>query len=259
MDAFTEFQQLFQQRRIEEAWSLFLDTYRRLLFATVRTFANDRDDVMEMFAHVCAELSANDCARLRRFVDDSRRASFSTWLVVVVRNLCVDWLRARDGRQRDTCPNELSPMGSRIYSLLFVEGCTHAEARETIASETGAAFNEKRYREELREVFNVVFSRKSRGKHTVTVPADVDGPPSPFEQVVSFDASAKVARLLGQLEPSTRLAVVMFVVDGTPAADIARALGWPDAKSVYNRVYRALAAMRRELDMHDISRDDLIG
>jgi DNA-directed RNA polymerase specialized sigma24 family protein len=41
------------------------------------------------------------------------------------------------------------------------------------------------------------------------------------------------------------------------AADVARLVGWPDAKAVYNRVYRALATLRAELGREGIGSGDL--
>ena len=43
-------------------------------------------------------------------------AKFSTWLVAVIRNLVIDWIRARDGRTRDTEPEDLSSTAQRVYS-----------------------------------------------------------------------------------------------------------------------------------------------
>jgi DNA-directed RNA polymerase specialized sigma24 family protein len=54
-----------------------------------------------------------------------------------------------------------------------------------------------------------------------------------------------------------RVAVQFYVVDELPAADIARIVGLPNAKAVYNRVYRALAALRERLAQEDVRREDL--
>jgi DNA-directed RNA polymerase specialized sigma24 family protein len=54
-----------------------------------------------------------------------------------------------------------------------------------------------------------------------------------------------------------RVAVHLYVVEELPAADIARILGLPNAKAVYNRVYRALAALRQRLVQDGFLREDL--
>ena len=49
------------------------------------------------------------------------------------------------------------------------------------------------------------------------------------------------------------LAVRLFVVDGLRAAEVALIVGWPHAKAVYNRVERALRAMRAALEDQGIA------
>jgi DNA-directed RNA polymerase specialized sigma24 family protein len=51
--------------------------------------------------------------------------------------------------------------------------------------------------------------------------------------------------------------VRLFVVEEPPAAEVARIVGWPRAKTVYNRVYRALAAMRVHFERSGIGPGDL--
>ena len=42
----------------DPAWDLFLGRYRRLIFATIRHYAQDYDDVMDVFARVCERCPA---------------------------------------------------------------------------------------------------------------------------------------------------------------------------------------------------------
>ena len=95
---------------------------RRLIFAQIRRATTEPDDVMDIFAHVCERLHENELARLQVFAfSTAPRASFATWLVAVVRNLIVDWFRARDGRSRAQPPKSLSPLARRVYELVFLE------------------------------------------------------------------------------------------------------------------------------------------
>ena len=69
---------------------------------------------MDAYAYVLEHLRERDCARLRAYADNGP-ASFSTWLVVVARRLCVDWQRTRYGRVGG---NESSPMASPVRRRL---------------------------------------------------------------------------------------------------------------------------------------------
>ena len=53
--------------RGEAMWDRFIDDHRRLIFSAIRHYLKDPDDVMDVFAQVCAALRDNDFARLRRF------------------------------------------------------------------------------------------------------------------------------------------------------------------------------------------------
>ncbi len=66
-----------------------------------------------------------------------------------------------------------------------------------------------------------------------------------------------MAALLGTQPADVRLAVELFVVDGMGAADVARLVGWPDAKTVYNRVSRALKSLRSRLEQEGIGPGDI--
>ncbi|HLB10726.1 MAG TPA: sigma factor-like helix-turn-helix DNA-binding protein, partial [Gemmatimonadaceae bacterium] len=67
------------------------------------------------------------------------------------------------------------------------------------------------------------------------------------EDVEHADEAARLARALAQLTAKEREAIQLFVVEERPAAEVAQAVGWPNAKAVYNRVGRALAALRTVL------------
>jgi DNA-directed RNA polymerase specialized sigma24 family protein len=81
-----------------------------------------------------------------------------------------------------------------------------------------------------------------------------DDTPDP---AVILDTKLRITTALNSLEPDDRLAVEMFVVYGMPAAAVARVLQWPNAKAVYNRVYRGLARLRASLMRQGIRREDL--
>jgi DNA-directed RNA polymerase specialized sigma24 family protein len=140
-----------QRGRSDPAWDLFLARYRRLIFAAIRHYAQDYDDVMDVFARVCETLREGDCRRLRSYIDEPHhRARFSTWLVTVVRHTTVDWFRARDGRRRlSTAAEKLPPLRRRIFELVFQDRRSHVEAYELIRSREGPALSFRVFQSEL--------------------------------------------------------------------------------------------------------------
>src|SRR5262245_44004974 len=87
--------------RVPATWDEFLDHYASDLFRIVRLFADSYDDRMDLFLFVCERLQADGMRRLRSFrYRPEAPCRFSTFLSVVVKNIALDHLRARQGRFR---------------------------------------------------------------------------------------------------------------------------------------------------------------
>ena len=251
----------------ERAWDLFLGQYRALIFATIRRYARDHDEVMDAFAEVCSGLRRDQLARLRKYWDRSTHtARFSTWLVVVVHRQVIDWGRQHVFRRRVQYQAALSPQQRQIFDYIFVERRSHIETYELVRSTVDPSLSFRAFARELRAIYQAV---ERRGAIRST--REIDGPAAflAIEDVVEglrdddedpaviLDTHLRIASALSSLRADERLAVEMFVVHEMPAAAIARALGLPNAKAVYNRVYRALAALRASLKRQGIEREDL--
>lgn len=230
----------------EGAWDLFLARYRRLLFATIRNHARDYDEVMDVFTAVCEALRENDLARLRLYGSGGvHRARFSTWLVVVVRNLALDRLRAVHGRRRPpAAADRLPPLQRRIFDLVFVKRYEHREAYERIRS-AGPDLSFGRFLQELAAVYRTVGWRAPRHEPTPGAgePSFIDGAAVPERERREI-----LDRALAALPGEDAAVVRLYVVEGVSAAEVARILALPNAKAVYNRVYRALAVLRARLE-----------
>jgi len=233
----------------EAAWDLFIERYRRLIFGAIRRYTGEPDDVMDVFARVCEALREHDFTRLRRCaarLDPDR--PFSTLLVAVVHNLAIDWFRHRDGRRRlSTIAAALPPLRQRIFEYVFVDGRSHVEAYELLRSREAPNLPFGEFLTELSATYRAV--RAGRHGHlaaelAVPPPALPDAPPDP---AVAAEQRVLLARALDALPPDDRLAVQLYVVDDMPAEQVAHVLGYPNTKTVYNRVYRALGAIRTHL------------
>ncbi len=247
--------------RPDAAWDLVLTRYRRLIFATIRRYAQDYDDVMDVFARVCEALREDDLRRLRGWASESHHAAqFSTWLVTVVRHLTIDWFRARNGRQRlSALGAALPPMRRRIFELVFLQHRSHAEAYELLCGTAAPDLTFRDFLAELRATYRAVTeSRRGRVLREFGPPQPAEDAPDPPESPSILAGRQRVLeRLLKSLDPVDRVAVQMYVVDELAAADIARVLGLPNPKAVYNRVYRALAALRAQLQSEGLLREDI--
>jgi len=233
----------------DTAWTLFLARYHRLIGATVARCIPDAEDARDAFAHLCDKLWEGDLGRLRRFHEGSHHAAkFSTWLVVVVRNLAIDWRRSRDGRPRTTAPAGLSSLREEIYHLVLVQRRSHAETYEILRSKRNDLCPFPQFLREVRETYREVDARRwsHLAMHQIFAfesaeSAEVD------DDVDSGVQRGRLAEALSRLSESDRGALQLFLVEERPAAEVARTLGWANSKTVYNRVRRALAVLRARL------------
>jgi len=249
-----------QEGDLDGAWDLLVERYRRLILATIRHYADDYDDVMEVFARVCEGLRENELERLRRYAEQSHSARFSTWLVTVVRNLTIDWFRHEKGRPRlSQAVAALPPVQQKIYEYVFHRSRSHTEAYELIRTRDGIPLSFGEFLRELAACYRAL-SEGRKGR----LLRELMGPPPLEELHPAMEASLNPSALSGALEealqgldPEERFAVELFVVDEVPAAEVARIVGWPSAKTVYNRVYRTLARLRAALERQGVGRSDL--
>ncbi|PYP15934.1 MAG: hypothetical protein DMD52_08860 [Gemmatimonadetes bacterium] len=168
-----------QGGRPEAAWDRLLERYRRLIFAAIRHYAQDYDEVMDVFARVCEVLREDDLARLRCYVEQPiHSARFSTWLVTVVRHLTIDWFRHRHGRRRLSALAERLPaLRRRIFELVFFERRSSVEAYELLRAREAPDLPFGRFLSELRETHKAATAGR-RGR----VLRELGPPPAPEPQ-----------------------------------------------------------------------------
>lgn len=241
------------------AWDSFESRYRPLMLATIRRLIPDIDDVMDVYAEACAALTADSFARLRSYSGRAAaRAAVSTWLVIVVRNITVDWLRSTEGRRQTPVPAGLSGLHRDIYLALCIGGHSAVEAFEVVRARSGL---EMTFAAFLREIRLVRQTNPCPDSLPVRRPEPL--PLLPEIPVLTgdpgelADLAGRLAAALDMHPPDVRLAVQLFVIDELSAADVARLVGWPNAKAVYNRVSRALESMRAALEREGVGRGDL--
>ncbi len=150
-------------------WAAFIQRHQPAILRVIARRVQDPDDRMDVFAVVCEALSADDCRRLRRYNRTSWcRAKFATWLAAVVRNLTIDWLRARDGRPQRSVPPHLSPLHQAIYQAVCLDGQPYAAAYEAIRARMESAMTYPRFLRQVRELNRIERARGEWGSGCVS-------------------------------------------------------------------------------------------
>ena len=191
----------------DEAWAALVAKYSRLLLTVARDVAPEHDAAMDAYAFVLERLREGDCRRLRGFVADGR-SSFTTWLVVVARRLCVDHYRQRYGR---------ATRGTGDPSLARTE------------------------RSSRRRLFDLV----TVGIDLTTV---IDAStPDPDTIVRTAQRDGVLGCAIDALEPADQLLLKLRFEDDLSAREIASLLRLPSPFHVYRRLATVCGSLRRML------------
>ena len=119
-----------------QSWESFLRDYSGFLLGCIRRFTVDPDERMDMYAHVCTRLRADECRRLRQFRGvgaGGTTCKFTTWLATVTLNLCREWIRGARGRRRLYRSIErLSAKHALVFKHRYWHGFTSRQILELI-------------------------------------------------------------------------------------------------------------------------------
>ena len=231
------------------AWAAFDRDHRKLFLSVIRRLVSDHDQVEDAFTVVAAALSADNFARLRRYSqDDPARAAFSSWLIVVVRRLVIDWLRQAHGRERRAVPSDLEGWQRAMYVARCLERLSAAETFELMRGARGHELDFPMFLRELRALARSHPCPEVRpGRRLEPLSLTADFAVTAADPAEAVDQSRRLVALLDAEPADVRLAIQLFVVEELGAAEVARVVGWPNAKAVYNRVSRSLTRMRESL------------
>jgi RNA polymerase sigma factor (sigma-70 family) len=246
-----------------QAWSEFLDAYSSLIFHTVKLFERDADPVADCFLFVCERLSEKQFRRLRSFKLGGA-ARFSTWLRVVVRNLCLDWRRKEYGRHRVfQSIARLEALDQAIFHCIYEQSLSKDECiiilranypRLTMAElEAGA----ERVRSALtnRQIW-LVAARRRKLQQLEHEPADdpqksspelIDPAPDPESLLIMNEHREAFERALTRLTKPERLLIKLRFEQELTLQEIATLLGLKDAQTVDRRQREIIDKLRKDL------------
>jgi len=249
----------------QSAWCAFLDRYSSLIYHVVRSFDRDPDRNGNSFLFICEQLSANDFRRLRRF-DLAGRASFSTWLCAVVRNLCLDWHRKEHGRHRVFgSVARRSTMDQLLFEIVFRRGLSAEEAREEL-SRRGVELSFAAVEERISEIRRCLSSRQlwllSSGKAMLdSIDGEEDGTytvepadpaPDPESLVALRETHRQVSAALASLTASDRLLIRLRYQEGLPLQQVAKLVGFKNAQTADRRLRDIIDHLRQALGIQHL-------
>lgn len=257
----------FSSEQREAAWCAFLDRYNPLIYHVVRSFDRDPDRSGNCFLFVCEQLSARSFRRLRKF-EMGGRASFSTWLCAVVRNLCLDWHRKENGRHRVfSSMARRSATDQHLWELVFRRGLTAEEACAELRRR-GIELSFAAVEQRIGELRKCLTSRQlwllSSGNPTVDsinvgeertyVVEPADPAPDPEALVALRQTHQQVSSAVASLSDSDRLLIRLRYQEGLTLQQVAKLVGLKDAQTADRRLRDIIDHLRRLLGIPHLFR-----
>jgi RNA polymerase sigma factor (sigma-70 family) len=245
----------------DEAWRAFLAEQAPLILQVVHLFERDADQVQDCFLFVCERLRRDGLRRIRKFREEGP-ASFATWLRAVVRRLCLDWRRHRDGRFRlPRAVARLPELEQEVFRSLHLRGLTENEAFHTLKA-LWPALTREGLSEAARRVAHAVDGRFSwlllvRRPRLLSIsaappgadPAEteaglVDPRADPEADAAGRERDAALEECVSLLPARERLLVRLRFEQELSLDQVARLAGLSGPSQVERQVRQALDALR---------------
>ena len=246
------------------AWNDFLESFSPLIFRIVKLVEQDPDHASDCFLFICERLSEKHFQRLRRYRFNSG-AKFSTWLWVVVRNLCRDWHRKEFGRERvSRSIARLSPIDQAVYRSVFEQGLP-VEAAFASLKQQGHPLTREDVEESVNRIQSALSPRQLwllRAQKVQIVPMEPgeesggaspinhipDLAPNPEAALVQKERFESLGAAFRNLSDTDRLMVVLRYERNLTMQEIAKLLGLKDLWAVDRRLKEILGELRKRVD-----------
>ena len=186
----------------EAAWAEFLGQHSKLILHTARRASSGHDDVMDRYTYVLDRLREDDFKRLRTFSLNGT-GKFTTWLVVVVRRLCIDHQRRLFGRPQRESDRTTDPelIARRNLAGLLADD---VDLDQIVAEASEGPEGDLIRREREEQLAAVLAELETRDQLLLTL-RYVDGhPPDKVARMLGYPSRFAVHRRLKSLVASLR-------------------------------------------------------
>jgi RNA polymerase sigma factor (sigma-70 family) len=258
-EAVIELLERLSSARGDAAWNEFLSGYSSVIVHVIRRCGVAHDRADDCFLEVCEALADDGFRRLRSFRPDGP-ASFRTWLMAVVANLCIDWNRRGRGRVRSfRSVSRLPDLERQVYRCIFERRMSRTQCFHALLprfpglTESGVAeINARLFR---------LLTPQQRWQLTVRTPSmtpvsfpvspEDDDPawqlaqpgPGPEELAEDSQQQRRLQQALAVLPAEQRLLLRLRYEQNLSLAEVARLTGQPDPFRANRRIRAALDAL----------------
>jgi RNA polymerase sigma factor (sigma-70 family) len=245
------------------AWTEFLHRFDSFIIKTAGQFEYDQDRKNDCFLFVSEKLSEDNFKRLLRY-QPKHNASFKTWLMTVVFNLCIDWHRREFGRAT-LLPaiSALPAFDQLVYRYSFKQGMASAECLQALSTDFPAVTRQM-LSEAVSRIHRILTPRQRwqigvrlrrrqdsgdlRMKDMDLLPSPVDDPSSRAQQHQELE---ELQSALEAMPARQRLLLQLRFHDGLTLRQIAHFIRLGDSSRAWRKVQDALQALSDQYPTED--------
>jgi RNA polymerase sigma factor (sigma-70 family) len=248
----------------DESWAEFLQGHAPLILQVVHLFERDQDQVQDCFLFVCERLRRDGLRRIRRFRAGGA-ASFATWLRAVVRHLCLDWRRHRDGRLRlPRAIARLTELDQEVFRCLHLRRLSENETfhsltvlwpgldREQLGNAVARVGKSLRGRQSWlvlthRPRLQSLSADATEADAAETEPGLVDPRADPEHDAAARERLLALRNALSALPPQARLMLQLRYEQELTLEEVACHVGLSGVAQAERQIQQALEALRTTL------------
>jgi len=236
----------------DKEWKYFLETYSNLILKVCWSFCSDYDQCMNYYLYICTRLKANNYRVLEQYDDklNENSALFTTWLTSVVRNMCIDFHRNKNGRARlPRLVQKMSDETQYFYHCYFFEHRTLEEIELLLQTKypdcNSTVLDLKKNLEIAFRKSGKPLPRKSSTVFLETLHDKLRAEASTSDSEAQSMQYETLQQAIDMLHPRERLAVKLHYFEKMQLKDIAEVLQLVPDKKIYYIMKKIMQKLRR--------------
>lgn len=238
----------------ETAWRDFLDRYSKLILKVIWQFEHDRDEVMEKYLHVCEKLIQNDFDILRKFTPNERDnpPKFTTWLSIVVKNLCIEKHRKETGRKRlPRAILRMSEIDQTVFKLYYWKGYSTEEIEQYLINKHGDSSTGDTAVESLERIQSIITSKGVSGRNDKMTRISYDDEYSYPDTMLTNENNEEymsgIDAFLDIFTSREKLVFRLRIWEDMSVPDIAKIVNISSDRKIYSILQKIMSELRKRI------------
>jgi len=262
----------------DAGWKHLLECYNDFITAIIKRYASDYDVIMDMYSCILEKLKENNYSRIMEYYKKKRQYNFESWLAVITRNCCIDWLRKEKGRKRISRNiKELPLLDQWIYKYKFWFNYSDDTICQILTTNHGYTITPKEIYLRIDKIKSMVKAPKRpflHDKSYIFLKFDKNEKNDPLYTLIDKEQQNKTAewpdsqilseeiikiynKIFSGLSASENLLINLYFYRGLTLGQIARILKIKNIWKVHRLLKKLLSRIKKELESYGFDSSDI--